>query len=298
MPWTPAALAGFFVTAGAMWRRRSAIARLLWCWAIVPILVLSLPHRKHHHYLVPSLAPWAIMAAIGAVPILRMMFAGKSWSRHPVFGAGVIGMPIVAGLIGFHRLIPMLTAVVVFLAIFLFICVVAFYIGQWTKDGRLVLAAIAVGVAVVFNLFQTYWPDPNVTDDQFLHRADAMAPRDRPLIVNASVGPLDFFRIQFNLRPTAKLIQNLTYLRGTDIQASDVYVVSRVRDLPDLRPYGEATLVAESTKTRRETGPQDRFALFHLTFAPGLKRYPPPAVSPMQAMLRKPGPVCGPAGNN
>ena len=67
--------------------------QFLWCWAIIPIFVLSLPHRKHHHYLVPSLAPWAILAALGMRPIAQHMFKGIEWSRRPMFGFRLLGLP-------------------------------------------------------------------------------------------------------------------------------------------------------------------------------------------------------------
>lgn len=67
-PWTWATVFGVVV---AFWRSRrrpagSAYAFFL-CWAIVSVLVLSVPTRKHHHYLVPVLAPWALLGAVGLV---------------------------------------------------------------------------------------------------------------------------------------------------------------------------------------------------------------------------------------
>jgi hypothetical protein len=50
--------------------------RFVWCWAIAPLIVLSIPHGKHHHYLVPFLAPWAILAAFGLIEIGRWLRAG------------------------------------------------------------------------------------------------------------------------------------------------------------------------------------------------------------------------------
>jgi 4-amino-4-deoxy-L-arabinose transferase-like glycosyltransferase len=47
------------------------------CWGVVPLLVLSIPHGKHDHYLVPFLAPWAILGALGLVDIGRRIHAGR-----------------------------------------------------------------------------------------------------------------------------------------------------------------------------------------------------------------------------
>jgi hypothetical protein len=194
-----------------------------------------------------------------------------------------------------------------------------FYFGQHIEDGRWVLAAIVLGVGVAYSWGQTYWPNDTIADTNFLHQANTIVPKDELMIVNGAIGPLDFFRVQFYLRSDAQLIHNLTYLRGNDIHAREVWVIGRVRDLPKIEQYGSTALIAESEQAHMEPGstenfstwirarlgmrepahadigPEDRLALFRLDFRPDLKRYPPPPVSPMQAMMRKPGPFCGPA---
>ncbi len=47
----------------------------LWilCWALAPLLVLSIPKGKHDHYLVPFLAPWAVLGAFGLLEVVRLM---------------------------------------------------------------------------------------------------------------------------------------------------------------------------------------------------------------------------------
>ena len=55
-PWILASITGFIVTRRAAIHRRTSGERFLWCWAILPVIVLSIPHRKHHHYFVPSIA--------------------------------------------------------------------------------------------------------------------------------------------------------------------------------------------------------------------------------------------------
>ena len=37
------------------------------------VLLLSVPHGKHHHYLVPLVAPSAMLAAAGAVEVGRFL---------------------------------------------------------------------------------------------------------------------------------------------------------------------------------------------------------------------------------
>jgi 4-amino-4-deoxy-L-arabinose transferase-like glycosyltransferase len=77
LPWTPACLIGLSATAGKTFRAASQPLKFVWSWAIAPLIVLSIPQGKHHHYLVPILAPWAILAAIGLLEIGKWMRAGK-----------------------------------------------------------------------------------------------------------------------------------------------------------------------------------------------------------------------------
>ena len=153
LPWTPAALLGLAITAGAAWRRRDRALQFLWCWAIVPIFVLSLPHRKHHHYLVPSLAPWAILAALGARPIAQQMFKGLEWSRRPKFGFFVLGLPGTAALLLLawtcllspnHDLSAQIPSAAILIALWN-ACVLAFYYGLQKNISRWMLASIVIG---------------------------------------------------------------------------------------------------------------------------------------------------------
>jgi len=63
-----------------------------------------------------------------------------------------------------------------------------------------------------------------------------------------------------------------------------------------LQSLGDAQEISQSPRPVRANVPH--LALFHLIFSPDLRRYPPPAVSPMQAMMRQAGPWCGPAIQN
>ena len=172
-------------------------------------------------------------------------------------------------------------------------CVWAFYHGMWTKDGRWMLAAIVIGVGGGYSWAQTHLRDDTVADTRFLQQnVEAIVPKDKLLAIDASIGPLDFFRVQFYLRPNALLLHNPSFLRSDQIHAADVYVIGSVQDQRLLEKFGETELISRSPRPPKENVPE--LALFHLTFSPDLKRYPPPPVSPMQAMMRQPGPWCGP----
>ena len=305
MPWTPFAIIALFLTARQAWIGRDPVIRFLWCWAIVPIVVLSLPHRKHHHYLVPSLAPWAILAAVGMNAIAGELFKGPAWSRRPRFGLLVVGLPVTIGIaiLGWYGLLTPKTAVRsqlesgAILVVLLNACVWQFYHGLWTNNRRWLLAALLVGFGGAFSWSQTHLRDDTVADTQFLRKdVEAAVPKDKLLAINAGIGPLDFFRVQFYLRPNAILLHNLTFLRSNGIHAGDIYVVTQVQDLAALKSLGNAQMISRSSRPPRVNVPE--LGLFHLSFAPGLERYPLPNVSPMQAMMREPGPWCGPPPHN
>jgi 4-amino-4-deoxy-L-arabinose transferase-like glycosyltransferase len=47
------------------------------CFALTPLVVLSIPHGKHDHYLVPFLLPWAMLGAIGLVEFSNIFAVGS-----------------------------------------------------------------------------------------------------------------------------------------------------------------------------------------------------------------------------
>src|SRR5262249_38127373 len=65
-PWTLLSFAGLALTWRQALTQGRTPERFLWCWALVPLVFLSIPHGKHQHYLLAVLAPWAILGALGA----------------------------------------------------------------------------------------------------------------------------------------------------------------------------------------------------------------------------------------
>ena len=66
-PWSFLAFIGLGLTFKKAFKEGSPNHRFVWCWAWMPLLVFSLSQGKHHHYMLHYLAPWAILAAHGAV---------------------------------------------------------------------------------------------------------------------------------------------------------------------------------------------------------------------------------------
>ena len=66
LPWTPFALVGAWRRSAGRWRERGGADRLLWAWAVGPLLLLlSMATVKNAHYAIHALPPWSIWAAMG-----------------------------------------------------------------------------------------------------------------------------------------------------------------------------------------------------------------------------------------
>lgn len=305
-PWILASITGLIVTARGAVRRHASPERFLWCWAILPVIVLSIHHRKHHHYFVPSIAPWAILSAVGISIVWRDLTKPRAGRPLSPWVPGVVVAVLAGAGVALYRPIalhvfhasavsvPMSAAFV--LAVAIVICAAGFIWAASQRRPTAAAAACFLGVAFAYCWGQRVLPDLTTQDTAFLRRADARVPPDQPLYVNGDLGgEMDFFRNQFYLRPTAMLLHNLSFLRDERITAPDVWVITRRQDMPRLSKLGEVRVEDVSAYTRRERSASERFTLFRLRFTPGLARFPrPPCINTLQAMGREKGPYCGP----
>ena len=310
IPWTPLWVIGLMATARLTFRSADAsTARLVWCWAIVPVLGLSIPHGKHHHYLVPILPAWAILTGVGMREAGRFLLAprGAGWLRDPWPAVAVVGLPGAVAIAWAHDRLPCPPAAAG-AAIAVWIAFVGLLVLALRRaNGPLLAAALLGGIAFCCCFIQTYiaaGSDHTRADTAFLRRAATEVPAGTPLFVDAKLGPvgnLDFFRVQFYLPPSAHLLHNLTFLQAQGITARTVYVVARGPVGVELGHLGTVQVIDHSADSHESVGPlparqvYGNFTLFRLTFDPHLKRYPAPtAIGSLQAMERAPGPFCGP----
>ena len=89
LPWTPLALLGAIPSLGRARREPHGGDRLLWAWAVVPVLVLSAATVKNAHYAIHALPPWSIWAALGLVRVERLLRRRPRWSPARARRAGV-----------------------------------------------------------------------------------------------------------------------------------------------------------------------------------------------------------------
>jgi len=281
-PWTLMWLLGIFLVwprKGEPWKPANYF---LLCWAVGPLLVLSIPLRKHHHYLVPVLPAFAVLAAIG------LQWVGEFISR---FGSGKVSgllLGFVTGLTGFATIITLAFLHVIpgslwvasgIGAVFL-VCSLGLGRAWEKKDARMVLVIFCAGFVVFSAWGQNLAGQTEANqcgDFAFIERVNRIVPDGQPVLINA-FGSLDFFRLQFGLRPGTVALPNLTYLRDEAIEADQVYVIARAGSGDFLVQLGHCRVLDASSRARRESSPADRFTLFLMTFHPGLQRYPAPPV--------------------
>ncbi len=55
--------------------------RLLWCWAVSPLILVSLARARNAHYAIYALMPWSIWAASGLHWLVRRRL-GRAWSQR------------------------------------------------------------------------------------------------------------------------------------------------------------------------------------------------------------------------
>src|SRR5262249_19294282 len=91
-PWSIPALYGLWTTRGTAWNERGSAERFLWFWAVVPILFFSIPQGKHHHYLLQCMAPWAVLAALGAAKLWEQA-KQVAWLQKPALSLLLLGVP-------------------------------------------------------------------------------------------------------------------------------------------------------------------------------------------------------------
>ncbi len=298
-PWTLAMSIGAAFTFRPALHQRQSAERLVYCLAIVPVIVLSIQARKHHHYLLPLLPAWGILSAIGVQRFFAWLFQ-KNLHPHTVrYGVLLVGLPGALALTAaayWHKL-PAPPWALVGLGIVWLACVAGASFGLVTKNGRTLLASFLIAFACfaawgqsVPGAIDSYrWDDISLAQ-----RSRDKVPVGTPLMIEA-FGSMDFFRLQFYSRRDARLIHNITFLRDQRITSPEVYVLARAyRQKFIENEIGTCEVIDRSARSRRETSPEERWTLFRVRFKPELVRYPAPAVSVLQAMDRGTGPLAGP----
>lgn len=291
-PWLLPGLAGLALTVPTVFRPAGRRERFLWCWAIGIPLFFSIPHGKHHHYLLPCLTPWAVLAALGLVSLWQRLPAWPTWMQNPIVHVVGLGLPVIALLI---QLTPKLTGpswlpyllAAVVLAGLGALCWQVYRRHERATVGTL-LALTAVGQCFIYS-YAFHCFDRHRDDTRFLRAARALIPTDEPVYVKrCEVHVLDSFRLLFYLGRGSTLLPNLSYLLDDAIVVRDIYVVAHDGDAAWLGELGRCEMLLCSKHSLHEADSHGRWALFRLHYRDDLVRQPAPPLSAMQATGRAP----------
>lgn len=294
LPWTPLALWGLWLTRGAARGERGSPERLLWCWAIFPMAVFSFAQGKHHHYLIHSMAPWAIFTALATVRVWEMARGWPRWVRHPLTHVAVVGVLGDAALLLVGDKLPgpgwLMPALLITWPL------VVFGLG-WSWGQRNGGTAAVTGFSLLVALYwagfayKARYLHKSHDDTTFLHEALARTDPRRPLLVNSYDNALEGLRILFYLQDRGRPLHNLTFLLDDALATDVAYVITRFSDKEIIAHFGEPEVIVQSQRSRRETSPEDRWTLFRVVLDADLPRQPGNVrISPMQAMYREDGP--------
>ncbi len=116
-------------------------------------------------------------------------------------------------------------------------------------------------------------------------------PVDKPILVMDDDAPLNASWLLFYLDGRGTMLHNITFLKADNIHEKEIYLITRKTREPSLGKYGNFVKVLESTHSRYENSPDDRYALYQIAFYEGLERaHGPVAINPLQATGRAAGP--------
>jgi 4-amino-4-deoxy-L-arabinose transferase-like glycosyltransferase len=293
-PWPLLVVFGSAATWREALRVKGSAERFLWCWGLVPISFFSALEGKHHHYLLQTMAPWAVLGALGAVRFWEVLARSRDWLRRPWAGTALLGLPIAVALMIFRNKVPGPAWLAPALAGLGLAGATLLWWALMQKHYLRGLAAVCLLLIGVhwgaYALRTAYW-DRYREDTDFVRDSARLVPARERLLVMDDDAPLNASWLLFYLGGRARLLHNITFLRAGDIAEDEVYLITRRKQEAALSQYGTFATLLESQRSRYEDGPEDRYALYRLHFHPGLERVRGPVpISPLQATGRADGP--------
>ncbi len=293
LPWSPVAVLGLASTRAGVRGQGRTPERLLWVWALAPLLLLSIPQGKHHHYLLSALTPWAILSAVGLVRLWQWL-PRQRWLHTPWPALVAVALPGEVLLALSARYLGGLADWQPALLLGWPVLVIA---GWWTacqpdlQRAGLALFALLVPAYWLGHAFASMRDDTYAEDRRFVVQVRQQLPAQASLlVVNGDDGPLSASWMLFYLEGRAQLLHNPTFLLG-QLPRAPIYLIARQDLGVQLSWYGQTECVLSSRRSRDERTSQERYALYRWQRYQGLCLHPDPVrISPMQATGRAAGP--------
>jgi len=297
-PWTLLVPFGIAATWQAARSERNSPARFLWAWAVLVPLVFSIPGGKHHHYLLHALAPWTILAALGAEGFRRWLATWPRWVVHPAVGVLTLGVPLMIGLtILSHRdLLPGPRGT--YLVLMTVIPIAAFCLTWGLHHGQGKVVAATAFSTILICAAAGHWYAGQYFDT---HRFDvALLRRTRSMLENSSAtvvvdlsrSPLSGFLELFYLPDNARSIHNISFLNDESLP-NELLLLTPAGNVAGLEQLGAVSQLDRSERPLKADKESSRLTLLAVKLRDDLPRQSTAelSISPMQAMQRAEGPV-------
>ncbi len=265
LPWTPLLLFCAASSLARAVRRPDSADRFLWCWAVLPIAVLSLPPHKHHHYIIHALPAASPVMALGVARIGQWL-GRLSGRRRAIGGAGfgaLGGALLIVGSVGTVALPEvrldawLITGLVAAGVIAIGVCVLG---------GRIAVAATVLMATVLLAWLTTRVPwiqrrDESAADRTFLLRVADRVPADATLFAS---GGQAVARHTFYIRRPVDGVWLAKDIAGRLTSDAAFYAVIWAREAGALSDMGAVERIDQSAHARYERSPLDRYTLYRI----------------------------------
>lgn len=263
MPWTP-----FFLLAVpaslAKARRESGSDRFCWWWFTGQLALLSCSSGKHHHYLIYALPALSPVVAQGLVKCAK-------WLRDPAVNlkpltlgiGGIAASSLIAGIVfGSLRTEGRLEGWMLAPAVCAGLAVLTWNLG---RRQTVYSAATFLGLVLLGHVYAQLVVMPRVdasaADKQFLAEVEGTVGPDQTL---AACGNQEIAQHLFYLKRPVVGVWDPATLPQVASPSGQIYVIARGYAQTELATLGQVDKILQSTFTRREKSPQDRFTLFRI----------------------------------
>ena len=244
-------------------------------------------------------APWFLIIPFAALMTWRTALRDKGSPERFVW-IWALSVPLVLSFLSgkhHHYLLHAVAPWAILSALGLKECWARLPTHAWAKKnaGVVLFSVLAGAYAIALSTHKSVHHEDGI----FLKKIARTLPGG-PFLVDLSIPDhLKAFQIMFYL-PYAhtQALHNLSFLRGANITADTVYVITENSRRSVIAQFGEVQILAQSPKTGRQQSEGSLLALFRLKYKEDLVRVSTVdlTITPMQAMYRNPGPMLKPPG--
>ena len=222
------------MTFNKAFKEGSAADRFVWCWAWMPLLVFSLSHGKHHHYMLHYLGT---VGDSGAGHGLGLAAYADRWRKLwviPVMIAIVADVGLALALREPYAPCRLVLAGG-YLGLFPLLVLGGWWFADESSGQAFRHRRLCACICHVRNFLhlQGRYLHRSREDTAFLREVRRRVPLDQPLMINSADEALEGLRMQFYIGDSVYFLHNLSFVLDNRIGTPDLYVVTRYNRMPD-----------------------------------------------------------------